>query len=467
MRRPPPADGHRGPTVSRHLPLLADRLLNRPLLIHPAKAMTILSVLEGRITLDGTDAAVAPDASRFKGGQTRPDGQRTQYTRIAGDTAIVSVVGSLVNRGAWIGAASGLTSYEGIAAQIDEIADDATIRSVVLDIDSYGGEATGMAGLAARIRGLRDRKHVVAVVNDVAASAGYGIASAADEIVVSPTSVVGSIGVVMLHMDRSREMEALGLKPTLIHAGAKKVDGHPFGPLPDHVRADMQKDVMAFYEQFLATVEVGRGYIDARRRSRLTAEQARATEADTYIGEEAIRIGLADRLGSLDDVLATLSRPARAAGRQSRGDFRMDRNDMPSASAGDVTETALRAARLEGEAAGTTVGRAEGRAEGHAEGVAAERARIAAIIGSAEGKARPAAALALALADDSPKAETAIKLLGALPEERPAAVPAVPSIGQRSAGAEIGAAPMGGGTDGAEAARRSWSKIVAQINAAR
>lgn len=283
---------------------LADRVLNRPLLIHPSKAETIFGVLEGRITLtDAGDGDPKPKASRFKG-EVHRRGMR--FTPVFKDTALISITGSLVNRGAWVGANSGLTSYEGIAAQVDEIAESKAIRHVVLDIDSYGGEATGMAGLAAKIRGLRKSKYVVGVINDVAASAGYGIASAADDIVISPTSIVGSIGVVMLHLDRSREMEAKGLKPTLIHAGAKKVDGHPFGPLPDGVLADMQKDVMAFYDQFLATVEAGRG------KRRLSADKARKTEADTFIGEEAITLGLADRMASLDDVLASLSRPARA-----------------------------------------------------------------------------------------------------------------------------------------------------------
>jgi ClpP class serine protease len=75
----------------------------------------------------------------------------------------------------------------------------------------------------------------------MAASAAYGLASAANEIVISPTSIVGSIGVVMLHADRSGELAAQGVKPTLIFAGSHKVDGNPFEPLSDAVRADLQQ----------------------------------------------------------------------------------------------------------------------------------------------------------------------------------------------------------------------------------
>jgi capsid assembly protease len=466
-----PALCDRGAAMSKgFLPLLADRVLNRPLLIHPGKAETIFAVLEGRITLgDVAEAeaqAPAPDASRFKGGYRKPNGEATRFTRISGDTALISVTGSLVNRGAWVGASSGLTSYEGIGAQIDEVAADSDIQHVVFDIDSYGGEATGMSALASKIVAMRRKKYVVAVVNDVAASAGYGIASAADEIVVSQTSVVGSIGVVMMHVDRSREMEAKGLKPTLIHAGAKKVDGHPFGPLPDNVRADMERDVMAFYAQFLATVEAGRG------KRRLSAEKARATEADTFIGEEAIRLGLADRMGSIDDVLAELSRPSRAAGQRRKGGSSMDRNDLPGMSAGDVSETALKAARIEGEASGKTVGKAEGIEEGKALGAQAERDRIGAILNSDEAKARPNAALKLALDAAQFSAETAKGVLAGLPEEKaPAAEappPSTPPLSQRGTGPEMGAQgnPEAGGID-ADAAKGAWANVVTRMNARR
>lgn len=446
------------------LPLLADRILNRPLLIHPGKADTILSVLEGRITLgdaSATDLAPKPEASRFKGGYRRPDGQETRFTRVSGNTALISVTGSLVNRGAWVGAYSGLTSYEGIGAQVDEIADDKAIRHVVLDIDSYGGEATGMAALAAKIRALRKSKYVVAVVNDVAASAGYGLASAADEIVISGTSLVGSIGVVMMHIDRSREMEGKGLRPTLIHAGAKKVDGNPFGPLPENVRADMQRDVMAFYDQFLGAVEAGRG------KRRLSAEKARKTEADVFIGQEAIDAGLADRMASLDDVLAELSRPARAAGNSSRKGSTMDRNDMPGATAGDVSETALKAARIEGEKAGAIVGKAEGEKEGRAAGAKEERDRIGAIMALPEAENRQGTALKLALDPAGFSAETVKGVLAGLPEAAPAApaatTPKTPPIEQRGTAQEIGASAPAQAEPAA--AKAGWGKAVAKLNA--
>jgi signal peptide peptidase SppA len=448
------------------LPFLADRVLNRPMLLHPDKAAMVMNVLEGRIAIGSVEAALTPEASRFVGTGRRADGSHRRFTRASGNTALITVDGSLVNRGAWVGASSGLTSYEGLAAQLDEIAAERDIQNVVIDMNSYGGEATGMFALAAKIRSLRQSKHVVAVVNDVAASAGYGIVSAADRIMISPTSLVGSIGVVMMHVDRSAELAAKGLRPTLIHAGAKKVDGNPFGPLPENVRADMQKDVLAFYDRFLETVEMGRTPEDKRKKPRLTAQQARETEADVYIGQEAIDAGLADAMGTLDEVLAELSRPTRSAGRstQQKG-ATMDRENLPGADAGNmVTQTALQAAVMKAEADGKVVGANEAKPALLAEGAKGERERISAIMALPEAEKRQGSALKMALDPAGLSAETVKGVLAGLPEENApsAAKPgaSTPPISERATeGREIGQSGQRGMEAAApEATKAGWAK---------
>lgn len=400
------------------LPLLADRVLNRPLLLHPDKAGMILGVLEGRITLGSAEVETKPEASRFIGKHRRPDG-KGRLSRAEGPTALITIDGSLVNRGAWLEVNSGLTSYEGIAAQVRDAGADDTITNVILDINSYGGEATGMAALAALIRGVRARKHVVAVINDVAASAGYGLASAAHEIVVSPTSLVGSIGVILIHLDRSAEMEAKGIRPTLIHAGAHKVDGNPFEPLPDAVRADLQREAEAFRTQFVDIVAAGRG-------SRLTAAAALATEARTFIGREAVAAGLADRMASLDEVLAEFSRPKAGANRPStpKGKNMSYEDRDPQAIA------------------------------------RAERARIKSILTSPEAKGREASALAFAC--DSDMAPDAAKIaLASIPAAAAAVAAAqTPPIAQRAAEEqEVGSnRPASASQDKVKA---GWAKAIA------
>lgn len=313
---------------------IADRVLNRPLLIHPMKAELILHVLEGRLPLEGADLGpLSPEASRFAGAMSA-----SRTFKIDGGVAIVSVVGSLVNRGAWIGAYSGATSYEGLAKQIGDAAADPAVKAIILDLDSPGGEATGMATVAAAVRDFASVKPIIAVVNDMACSAAYGIASQATEIVVSPTSVVGSIGVVLTHLDRSGELQSKGIKPTLIYAGAHKVDGNPFGPLSDAVKSDLQVEVAKFYDQFVSLVAQGRG-------DRLTEQHARATEARVFIGQEAIDRGLADRMASFDAVLASLQgKPARPSGNPTKGNKAMSGENHITQEAHDAAEAAKVAA---------------------------------------------------------------------------------------------------------------------------
>lgn len=432
-----PSNAPAGPSLMH----IADRVLGRPLLMHPGKVEVILHVLEGRIPLgDASLAPLSPDASRFVG-----QASASRTFRVEGGVGIVSVIGSLVNRGAWIGASSGMTSYEGLAKQLTDAAADPNVRSIMLDLDSPGGEATGMFALAAKVREVADQKPIVAVVNDLAASAAYGIASQATEIVVSPTSIVGSIGVVLTHLDRSGELAAKGIKPTLIYAGRHKVDGNPLGPLSDAVRADLQAEVGKFYDQFVSLVAQGRG-------DRLTEQDARATEARTFIGQEAIDRGLADRMASFEAVLASLqSKPAGRGAAASKG-VPETTGATPSAVAPDAD--ALAAARAEGHAAGLAEGKTLGAKE------AAER--IGAILGSEEAKANPTLAAHMAFKTASSPAEAISALIAA----GRAVAPSVPSIAERAAGL----AEFGGSFEGRPSAREetsaAWGRAISRVSGA-
>lgn len=365
---------------------LADRVLNRPLLITPEKAQVILSVLANRIGVN------TPSADRFEGSRysTDENGEVTRlqpYKLRSDGVAIISIVGTLVNRGAYIGASSGVVSYEGIKHQLKHAASNAAVKAVIVDIQTPGGEAIGAFETAEQVRFLAREKRTIAVVNGMAASAGYAIASGATEIVTTETGVSGSIGVVLLHADYSRFLANEGIDPTLIFAGAHKVDGNPFEPLSDGVREDLQAEVEAIYEGFLATVEQGRG-------RRLTREMARATEARTFIGTAAVSAGLADRLGTFETVLESLSAslPSARSGRnpsQTRRSLTMSENAGAPAAETQAGipqadhERAVDAARMDGEKAGAV----------------AERERLSAVLGAdgvkGDGK-RMTAALELA-----------------------------------------------------------------------
>lgn len=431
---------------------IAERILNTPLLIHPTKAEVIFSILQERlgagIEFDLELDENAPEASRFIGSQQRRDRPMGLSAAHKG-VSIIPILGSLVNRGAFVGARSGMTSYEGLGAQFDDAAADDEIHTILMDVNSPGGEALGMFNLASKIRSVRDKKNVVAVVNDMCCSAAYGLASSADEIVVSPTSVVGSIGVVMMHLDRSGELAKKGIKPTFIFAGKHKVDGNSTEPLSDETRAELQRDVSSFYDQFLATVEAGRG-------KKLPASAARATEARTKIGAEAIEIGLADRLGTFESVLNELvTASSRRFGRTtSPWRLNMEKENAPAVNAG-ITQDQMNAAVASAVSEAT--------AKATKAGADAERARIAAIVRGESAKGREAQALVFAL-DTSLTAEEAGKALAVSP-----VTPAANTIETRNAAApEIGAdgKPLPKKTE-ADVIRTGWGKAIAGLNGAR
>src|SRR5690606_15917072 len=218
--------------------------------------------------------------------QTRYGGQ--PFAVVDG-IAVIEIAGTLVHRGAWIGQSSGLTSYEGIAAQLQAAISDPAIRGVALDIDSFGGEVAGAFDLADRIRAARQVKPVHAFVADHALSAAYALASQADRIILPRTGAVGSIGVVAMHSDMSGALDQKGIAVTLIHAGARKVDANPYQPLPEAVRDRIAGELEDLRQLFAETVAEGRG-------RRLDTSQALGTEAAVFRGEAAVFAGLADEV---------------------------------------------------------------------------------------------------------------------------------------------------------------------------
>lgn len=286
-----------------HHAQIAQRAFNTPLMVDPAKALAFLSGLGPRITgqeitfqgldveADDQAAAAVPARASLFGDDLAQRHQRngTQPYAVVDGIAVIEIAGTLVHRGAWIGQSSGLTSYEGIAAQLQAALADPGVRGIALDIDSFGGEVAGAFDLADRIRAARSQKPVHAFVAEHALSAGYVLASQADRIILPRTGAVGSIGVVALHTDMSGALDQKGIAVTLIHAGAHKIDANPYQPLPEAVHDQMQRELEVVRFLFAETVAAGRG-------DRLTHIAALATEAGVFRGADAIAAGLADEL---------------------------------------------------------------------------------------------------------------------------------------------------------------------------
>lgn len=268
--------------------LLAQHWAGKPLAIQPAALAALMQM-----------QTLTPDASRFVGERAAGGAYRVTQN----GTAIITIQGALLNRGMIVGENWGLATYEGLSFKITQAARDPKVKAIVLDFDSAGGEAAGAVELSALVRKINAIKPVFAHVGGLAASAAYAIASGARAIASLPSGMSGSIGVVLMHIDVSRALDEAGISPSLIFAGKRKVDANPFEPLPKGVRADLQTEVDKFHALFIDCVAAGRG-------ARLSADAARATEARTFIGADAKRIGLVDEICSFAELLAAVERRA-------------------------------------------------------------------------------------------------------------------------------------------------------------
>ncbi|TQF85243.1 S49 family peptidase [Elioraea sp. Yellowstone] len=259
------------------------RLASRPLAIAPRALETLL--VAGRVAL----APPGEIATRGRG-----------YAVSDAGIAVVPVLGPLVARGDWLTELFGASVYGEIGEAVEAALADPSVRGVVMEIDSPGGEVAGMFDLADRLTSLRGSvgKPLWAVASESATSAAYAIASAAERIYVTRTGEVGSIGVVAAHIDQSGADAKAGFAWTFIHAGARKLDGNPHEPLSDPARMAIQADVDALYGELVSLV--------ARNRN-LTPEAVRATEAAIYRGRAGIALGLADRVGTIETVLADMT----------------------------------------------------------------------------------------------------------------------------------------------------------------
>lgn len=233
-------------------------------------------------------------------------------TTSRGAVAVLPLLGVISQRANLMTEMSGGTSTEKFGAAFRQAMADPSVGAVVLDVDSPGGSVYGVGELADMIRGARGQKPIITVANSMAASAAYWIATAADELVVTPGGEVGSIGVLTAHADMSVQEEMIGEKVTLISAGKKKVWANPYEPLSDEARADLQARVDDYYRAFVGAVARGRG---------VSASEVRGGfgEGGMVGAQEAVTLGMADRVATLEDTIRRLaggrggSGPARAA----------------------------------------------------------------------------------------------------------------------------------------------------------
>lgn len=259
-------------------------MVNVPHLIEPSSFASILEYVNQRIegNADITPQTASMDSGELSGRYV-PDTQ----------TGIMHISGPLTYRTTGWEAFCGGTSYEMLKDQMEYFVAKGA-KTVAMMVDSGGGEAHGMMDSANYLRKLADDNgiKIVAYVDGMSASAAYGISCIADEIVMSSDSQVGSIGVLIQLMNNSKMLEKAGIERTFITAGKDKVPFADDGSFTEGFIERLQTQVDALYEGFTGHVATHRA---------LDIQSVKDTEANVFMSEEALALGLADKVMTVEE----------------------------------------------------------------------------------------------------------------------------------------------------------------------
>lgn len=340
---------------------IAELLFNRPLMLSEGKLNTILHALGPRFNLDmenlpKQEAAALSDQDRARSGYYVQDG-----------VAVIGMYGPLLHRVmASDYPSGGPTTYGEIRRSFDTALADDGVQSILLDIDSPGGEVCGVFDLADHIYQARSIKPITALVNESAYSAAYLLASSAGKIIIPRTGGAGSIGVVATHADFSRAEDAAGITVTHVYAGAKKVNCSPHRPLSSEALEDLQAGVAETYELFVSTVARNRG---------IDAAAIRNTEAGCFVGKKAVAMGLADEIATASKALEISRSGGRSITKMSTQAATEMEERMDKSTLMEKHPELYQAVLAEGQASASVADQAA-LAAARAEGATAERERI-------------------------------------------------------------------------------------------
>lgn len=223
------------------------------------------------ITKDGLDLILGIVDARIKGDKLTDEeikirlevagthGSDTTSGQVENGVGILPIYGPIFGKANLMTEMSGATSLESFRTDFKSMLADASIKSIILDIDSPGGTSEMVATTGEEIFSARGIKPVVAIANGSAGSAAYWLGSQAEKLYVSPDGMVGSIGAYTLHEDHSAQDAQQGVKYTYISAGPYKTEGNPHEPLSREGEDYRQEMINELYDNFVGAVATGRG----------------------------------------------------------------------------------------------------------------------------------------------------------------------------------------------------------------
>lgn len=276
--------------MAHELTRLRAKMFDTPLLVDSKSFESILNYVDKRC--EGTIDVPKKEA----------DSEFSMYSTLhyaESNLGVIHIAGPLTNKSTGWEALCGGTSYESIKEDFEALA-EAGVKTIAFMAESGGGEAYGMMDTGNYLRKLADENgiRIITYVDGLAASACYGLIAISDEIISNKNSEIGSIGVLIRLMNDSKSLEMKGYERSFISAGTEKIPYAEDGSFRKEFLNDLQYKVDALYKDFTEYVADHRN---------LTVEAVRNTQANTFLADDAIALGLADRTMTQEEFYSYLS----------------------------------------------------------------------------------------------------------------------------------------------------------------
>ncbi|MCK4911697.1 MAG: signal peptide peptidase SppA [Thermodesulfovibrionales bacterium] len=188
-----------------------------------------------------------------------------------------------------------IITSEDIIDELKEYEDDSSVKAIVLRVNSPGGGVAPSQEIFRVVRRIAEQKHVVTSMASLAASGGYYIAAPSTSILANPGTLTGSIGVIMEIPNVESLMDKVGISTEVIKSGEMKDMGSAFRKMSEKDRKVLQEIIYEVYEQFVIDVAESRG---------MTVDEVREiADGRILTGSQALKAGLVDEMGGLDDAI--------------------------------------------------------------------------------------------------------------------------------------------------------------------
>lgn len=248
-------------------------------------ALELESLMEARL-----------QAGPFDAGEIAPDYLLSKQSGVG----VITIKGPLLNTDSPLAAYFGITTYPAIRASLMSAVQDKSIKNILLHVDSGGGAVSGVADTGSLISRVGQVKPVTTFAGGDMGSAAYWLGVSASQRFATKTSIVGSIGVLAVHMDQSQALAKDGLKATVIRSGKYKALNNPYEPLSSLAKEQMQSRVDAAYRVFGDHVAASLGMTFA-------AMDDKIGQGREFFGQQAVDAGLVNGLASFDAIISKLA----------------------------------------------------------------------------------------------------------------------------------------------------------------